>query len=49
MITDPTKNPINKLIRFCLENKLVVILFAALLILWGIMVAPFDWEIKESP
>jgi Cu(I)/Ag(I) efflux system membrane protein CusA/SilA len=42
----PTKsnNPINGLIRFCLENKLVVILFTVVLIVWGIAVAPFDWE-----
>ncbi|MFQ3226146.1 MAG: Cu(I)/Ag(I) efflux system membrane protein CusA/SilA [Lentimonas sp.] len=40
---------INKLIRFCLENTLVVVLFTALLILWGVMVAPFDWELKHLP
>mgnify|MGYP001130833024 CR=1 FL=1 len=40
---------INKLIRFCLENKLVVILFTAALILWGVMVAPFDWESDNFP
>ncbi len=40
---------INKLIRFCLENKIVVVLFTAALILWGIMVAPFDWEIDILP
>lgn len=40
---------INKLIRFCLENKLVVALFAAALVLWGIVVAPFDWEIEGLP
>ncbi|MBT6378657.1 MAG: efflux RND transporter permease subunit, partial [Opitutales bacterium] len=40
---------INKLIRFCLENKIVVVLFTAALILWGIMVAPFDWEVDILP
>lgn len=40
---------INKLIRFCLENKLVVLLFTIGLILWGLMVAPFDWEFKHLP
>jgi Cu(I)/Ag(I) efflux system membrane protein CusA/SilA len=40
---------INKLIRFCLENKLVVVLFTVVLILWGVMVAPFDWEFKHLP
>lgn len=49
MATETSSNPINKLIRFCLENKLVVVLFAAVLILWGIAVAPFDWEFKNLP
>ena len=44
-----SKNPINLLIRFCLENKLVVALFALALILWGMMVAPFDWDFEELP
>ena len=49
MPTDKPSNPINRLIRFCLENKLVVILFTGLLILWGVTVAPFDWEFKSLP
>lgn len=49
MTTNPKPNPINKLIRFCLENKLVVVLFTVALILWGIMVAPFGWEIDSLP
>jgi Cu(I)/Ag(I) efflux system membrane protein CusA/SilA len=40
---------INKLIRFCLENKLVVVLFTTVLILWGLMAAPFDWDFKHLP
>lgn len=44
-----SSNPINGLIRFCLENKLVVILFTVVLILWGIAVAPFDWESDLLP
>ncbi len=40
---------INKLIRFCLENKLVVFLFTVVLILWGVAVAPFDWESDVLP
>ena len=40
---------INSLIRFCLENKLVVVLFTLVLILWGIAVAPFDWESDLLP
>ncbi len=40
---------INQLIRFCLENKLVVVLFTTVLILWGAAVAPFDWESDWLP
>ena len=40
---------INALIRFCLENKLVVILFTSVLVMWGISVAPFDWESDWLP
>lgn len=40
---------INHLIRFCLENKLIVILFTVALTLWGIMVAPFDWKTDSLP
>lgn len=45
----PPNHPINWLIRACLENKLVVVLFTVGLILWGVMVAPFDWEIESLP
>ncbi len=36
---------IDALIRFCLENKLVVGLLVLFFVGWGIRVAPFDWEI----
>ncbi len=39
-----SKNPINLLIRFCLENKVVTGLFTVAIIGWGVMVAPFDWD-----
>ncbi|HKK18790.1 MAG TPA: efflux RND transporter permease subunit [Opitutales bacterium] len=44
-----SSNPINGLIRFCLENKLVVVLFTTVLVLWGVAVAPFDWESDVLP
>ena len=44
-----SSSPINSLIRFCLENKLVVILFTVVLVLWGVAVAPFDWESDILP
>jgi Cu(I)/Ag(I) efflux system membrane protein CusA/SilA len=40
---------IDKFIRFFLENKLVVVLLTAGLILWGLMVAPFDWDLNGLP
>ncbi len=39
----------DRLIRFCLENKLVVGLLALVVIGWGIMVAPFDWHLTGLP
>jgi Cu(I)/Ag(I) efflux system membrane protein CusA/SilA len=41
--------PLSKLIRFCIENKLVVGLFVIIVIVWGVMVAPFDWELGGLP
>ncbi|MHC4677563.1 MAG: efflux RND transporter permease subunit [Planctomycetota bacterium] len=38
-----------KLIRFCLENKLVVCLWVIFVVGWGVMVAPFDWDIGGLP
>jgi Cu(I)/Ag(I) efflux system membrane protein CusA/SilA len=36
----------SRIIRFCLEQKLVVCLVALLIIVWGVIVAPFDWDMK---
>jgi Cu(I)/Ag(I) efflux system membrane protein CusA/SilA len=36
-------------IRFCLENKLVVALLAVFIIFWGLHNAPFDWEFRFLP
>lgn len=45
----PKMSPLDHVIRFCLENKLIVALVTAVLIIWGIMVAPFDWPINFIP
>jgi len=37
---------LDKVIRFCLENKLVMALFVVAIVAWGIFVAPFDWEVQ---
>ena len=49
MSANSTTNPINWLIRFFLENKLVTVLFAVGLVVWGILVAPFDWKTEKLP
>ncbi len=40
---------LDRVIRYCLENKLVVILVMLVMISWGIMSAPFDWQIAGLP
>ena len=46
---DHKQSPIDKVIRFCLTNKLLVGLVALMILGWGVMVAPFDWEIGGLP
>jgi len=41
--------PIGRVVRFCLEQKLVVGLLLVVMISWGIMVAPFDWSVGDMP
>ncbi|MBU1908823.1 MAG: efflux RND transporter permease subunit, partial [Verrucomicrobia bacterium] len=50
----PTSSPslLDRVIRFCLEQKLIVALIVLLVIAWGVMVAPFDWNlggVSRSP
>lgn len=40
---------LDRVIRFCLEQKLVVALLVIAVVVWGILVAPFDWEIASLP
>ncbi|MFA5424776.1 MAG: efflux RND transporter permease subunit, partial [Phycisphaerae bacterium] len=40
---------LNRLIRYCLENKLVVTLVLVAFIVGGIAVAPFDWQVSLLP
>jgi len=39
----------NKLIHFCLHQKLIVFLLLAFFIGWGVRVAPFDWNTGDYP
>ena len=43
------RNWIDKIILFCLENKLIVTLVLIFILVWGIMVAPFDWDLGGMP
>ena len=40
---------IDRIIRFCLENKLVVWLLVAFTVGWGLLNAPFDWQLGGLP
>jgi len=40
---------IDKLIRYCLENRLIVIMVLMAMLGWGIIVSPFDWDIPGVP
>jgi Cu(I)/Ag(I) efflux system membrane protein CusA/SilA len=42
-------NPLDRIIWFCLENKLIVVLVMVMVIVWGTLVAPFDWKIGGLP
>lgn len=45
----PPPSWIDKIIGFCLHNKLVVWLLVAVTIGWGLMSAPFDWNLGGMP
>ncbi len=40
---------LDRVIMFFLKNKLVVTLLVILILFWGIMVAPFDWDLAGIP
>ena len=40
---------LNKLIKYCLNNSLVVGVLLTGVVLWGMMVAPFDWKLGDLP
>jgi Cu(I)/Ag(I) efflux system membrane protein CusA/SilA len=48
-ISSANLSVIDRIIRFCLQNKLVVILAVLGVVAWGIMVAPFDWHLGGLP
>ncbi|WP_051694270.1 efflux RND transporter permease subunit [Desulfohalovibrio reitneri] len=40
---------VERIIAFCLKQKLVVALLVLMTIGWGVMVAPFDWDLGGLP
>jgi len=46
---DDHLSPLDKIIRFCLDSKLVVALMVVIIVVWGAMVAPFDWQLGGLP
>lgn len=45
----PSSGVLAGFIRFFLERKLVVFLLLAVIVLWGAVVAPFDWNLSGFP
>jgi Cu(I)/Ag(I) efflux system membrane protein CusA/SilA len=45
----PAPSFIDRVIRFCLERKIVVFLFVIFIVAWGVLVAPFDWHLGGLP
>lgn len=44
-----SSSPVDWIIRFCLENRLLVAMATFGLMGWGIIVAPFNWEMAGLP
>ncbi len=42
-------SPLDRVIRFCLEKKLVVALIVLFVFGWGVLVAPFGWDVYGLP
>ncbi|HRJ30974.1 MAG TPA: efflux RND transporter permease subunit [Cyclobacteriaceae bacterium] len=40
---------LNSIIKFFLENKLVTVLVLLLIVAWGVVTAPFNWEFENFP
>ncbi|MFP6664724.1 MAG: efflux RND transporter permease subunit [Deltaproteobacteria bacterium] len=45
----PPPSLLGRIVRFSLENKLVVVLATVFVMVWGTLVAPFDWQVGGLP
>ena len=48
-ISEQPKSLLERIILFCLKNKLVISIFVLIILFWGVMVAPFDWNVGGVP
>ena len=48
-MSDDAASPLGRLVRFCLEQKLVVGILVVLAAAWAVVVAPFDWNAPWIP
>ena len=42
-------SPLDRVIRACLENRLLVVLGVVAVVFWGALVAPFEWSVLDLP
>jgi Cu(I)/Ag(I) efflux system membrane protein CusA/SilA len=42
-------SPLARLVRWCLDNRLIVVMGVVGLVFWGLLVAPFDWDVGGLP
>ncbi len=47
--TPQQRSPVGRLMRWCLEHKLIVVFGLLVIVAWGVMVAPFDWNLGRLP
>lgn len=49
-MTEPIRrSPLDGLLYFFLTNKIIVVLLVAFIAIWGVHVAPFDWNLSWMP
>ena len=44
-----TRGPLAALIRFCIDQKLLVVLVTIGVLFWGMLASPFDWDLGGLP
>ncbi|UCE02353.1 MAG: efflux RND transporter permease subunit [Candidatus Latescibacterota bacterium] len=48
--SEPTRSALlQRVVGFCLDQKLIVALLVVLGVIWGLLVAPFDWDLGGLP